>query len=345
VAVSMRNHSRRQRLFDRTRCLLGVQIIGTGSYVPDRVVTNEELQASLGFDPAWIVQRTGIRERRFAAPDQATSDMCTEAAQRAIDSAHIDVRDIDFLLIGTFTPDQTFPSTACMVQDRLRLDCGAIDVQAACAGFMYALVVGMSMVGSGQSQLCLVVGGDCNSRIINPQDSKTYPLFGDGAGAVLLAPGAPDQGLLAYRLGADGSGGPLLQRRACGSRLAPSAEAIEKGYHFLEMDGRAVFKWAVNILTDSSEEVLERAGLTVKELDLVIPHQANIRIINAATDVLGISRDMVFNNLDRYGNTSAGSIPIAMDEARSAGYLNRNDKVLLSGFGAGLTWGTAVLSV
>jgi len=341
----MRNHSRRQRLFDRTRSLLGVQIIGTGSYVPDRIITNEELQKTLGFDPAWIVQRTGIRERRFAAPDQATSDMCVEAAQRAIDSAHIDVRDIDFLVIGTFTPDQSFPSTASMVQDRLKLDCGALDVQAACAGFMYALVVGMSMVGSGQSQLCLVVGGDCNSRIINPQDSKTYPLFGDGAGAVLLAPGAPDQGLLAYRLGADGSGGPLLQRRACGSRLAPSAHAIEKGYHFLEMDGRAVFKWAVNILTDSSEEVLERARITVKDLDLVIPHQANIRIINAATDVLGIPRDMVFNNLDRYGNTSAGSIPIAMDEARSAGYLNRNDKVLLSGFGAGLTWGTAVLSV
>jgi 3-oxoacyl-[acyl-carrier-protein] synthase-3 len=324
---------------------LGIQIIGTGSYVPDRVITNEELQATMGFDPAWIIQRTGIRERRFAAPDQATSDLCFEAAQRAIDSAHVDTRDIDFLVLGTFTPDQSFPSTACMVQDRLKLDCGAVDVQAACAGFMYALVVGMSMVGSGQSQLCLVIGGDCNSRIINPKDSKTYPLFGDGAGAVLLAPGAPDQGLLAYRLGADGSGGPLLQRRACGSRLAPTADLLEKGYQYLEMDGRAVFKWAVNIVTDSSEEVLERAGLTAKDLDLVIPHQANIRIINAATDVLGFPRDKVFNNLDRYGNTSAGSVPIAMDEARSSGYLNRNDKVLLSGFGAGLTWGTAILSV
>jgi 3-oxoacyl-[acyl-carrier-protein] synthase-3 len=341
----MRNHSRRQRLFDRTRSLLGVQIIGTGSYVPDRIITNEELQTTLGFDPAWIVQRTGIRERRFAAPDQATSDLCVEAGQRAIDSAHIDIRDIDFLVVGTFTPDQSFPSTACMVQERLKLECGSVDVQAACAGFMYALVMGMSMVGSGQSQLCLVLGGDCNSRIINPKDSKTYPLFGDGAGAVVLAPGAPDQGLLAYRLGADGSGGPLLQRRACGSRMAPSVEAIEKGFHYLEMDGRAVFKWAVNILTDSTEEVLERARLTVKDLDLVIPHQANIRIINAATDVLGFSRDKVFNNLDRYGNTSAGSIPIAMDEARSAGHLNRADKVLISGFGAGLTWGTAVLSL
>ncbi len=324
---------------------MGVQIIGTGSYVPDRVVTNEELHATLGFDPDWIVQRTGIRERRFAAPEQATSDLCVEAVQRCIDSAHIDTRDIDFIVLGTFTPDQSFPSTACMVQDRLKLDCGAVDVQAACAGFMYALVLGMSLVGSGQSQLCLVIGGDCNSRIINPNDSKTYPLFGDGAGAVLLAPGAPDQGLLAYRLGADGSGGPLLQRQACGSRLVPTAENIDKGLHFLEMDGRAVFKWAVNILTDSTEEVLERAGLTVNDLDLVVPHQANIRIINAATDVLGFPRDKVFNNLERYGNTSGGSVPIAIDEARSAGHLNRKDKVLLSGFGAGLTWGTAILGV
>jgi 3-oxoacyl-[acyl-carrier-protein] synthase-3 len=220
-----------------------------------------------------------------------------------------------------------------------------VDVQAACSGFMYALVTGMSMVGAGQSQLCLVIGGDCNSRIINPKDLKTYPLFGDGAGAVLLAPGAPDQGLLAYRLGADGSGGPLLQRQAGGSRIPPTPEAIEKGLHYLEMDGRAVFKWAVNILTDSVEEVLARAGLTASDLDLVIPHQANIRIINAATDVLGFPRDKVFNNLERYGNTSGGSVPIAMDEARSAGHLNRKDKVLLSGFGAGLTWGTAILGV
>ena len=324
---------------------MGVQIIGTGSYVPERVITNEELLATHGIDPAWIIQRTGIRERRFAAPEQATSDLCVEAAQRCIDSAHVDTRDIDYVGVGTFTPDQSFPSTACKVQDRLKLDCGAVDVQAACSGFMYALVTGMSMVGAGQSQLCLVIGGDCNSRIINPKDLKTYPLFGDGAGAVLLAPGAPDQGLLAYRLGADGSGGPLLQRQACGSRIPPTAEAIEKGLHYLEMDGRAVFKWAVNILTDSVEEVLARAGLTASDLDLVIPHQANIRIINAATDVLGFPRDKVFNNLERYGNTSGGSVPIAMDEARSAGHLNRKDKVLLSGFGAGLTWGTAILGV
>ena len=320
-------------------------MIGTGSYVPDRVVTNDELQATHGFDPDWIVQRTGISERRFAAPDQATSDLCVEAARRCIDSAHIDTGDIDLLIVGTFTPDTSFPATACIVQDLLKLQCGAFDVQAACTGFMYALVTGMTYVGSGQSQLCLVIGGDCNSRIINPKDPKSFPLFGDGAGAVLLAPGAPDQGLISYRLGADGSGGPLLQRPACGSRIVPSVEVIEQGLHYLQMDGRAVFKWAVNIITESAEEVLDYARLTASDLDLVIPHQANIRIINAATDVLGFSREKVFNNLDRYGNTSAGSIPIGMDEARSAGHLNRGDKVLISGFGAGLTWGTAVLGM
>ena len=341
----MRKASRRIRLLDRTRSLCGVQVIGTGSYVPERVVTNEELYATYGMDPSWILQRTGIRERRMAAPDQATSDLCVEAAQRSIDSAHVDTRDIDMLVVGTFTPDMSFPSTACLMQDRLGLDCGAFDVQAACSGFIYALVTGMAYVGSGQSQLCLVVGGDCNTRIINPKDAKTYPLFGDGAGAVLLVPGAPDQGLLAYRLGSDGSGAGLLHRPACGSRMVATPEAIEKGLHYLHMDGRAVFKWAVNILTDSTAEVLERAGLTVEQIDLVVPHQANIRIINAATDVLGFAREKVFNNLERYGNTSAGSIPIALDEARSAGYLNRGDKILISGFGAGLTWGTAVLGV
>ena len=345
TAVRTRSRSRRIRLLDRTRSLCGVQIIGTGSYVPDRVVTNEELEREYGFDASWILQRTGIRERRFAPPELATSDLCMEAASQCIDSAHVDLSDIDMLIVGTFTPDNSFPSTACLVQDRLGLDCGAFDIQAACSGFIYALVNGMTFVGSGQSQLCLVIGGDCNSRIINPKDSKTFPLFGDGAGAVLVAPGASDQGLISYRLGSDGSGGALLQRPACGSRMVPTVERIEQGLHYLEMDGRAVFKWAVNIITDSCIEVLEHAGLKVDDLNLVISHQANIRIINAATDVLGFPRARVFNNLDRYGNTSAGSIPIAMDEARSAGHLNRGDKILLTGFGAGLTWGSVVLGM
>jgi 3-oxoacyl-[acyl-carrier-protein] synthase-3 len=345
LPATMPSAGHQNRKSSRVRTLTGVQIIGMGSYVPARVVTNEELQRTHGLDPAWIVQRTGIRERRYAAPHQATSDLCIEAAIRAIESSHVDPAEIDFLIVATFTPDMSTPASACIVQDRLGLNCGAMDLQAACSGFVYALVMGMAMVASGQSQLCLVIGGDCNSRVIDPNDPKTFPLFGDGAGAVLLAPGAMDQGFLAYRLGSDGSGGHLLFRPACGSRQVASIEALQRGDHYLKMDGRAVFRWAINIITDSAEEVLRYTGLTPADISLVIPHQANTRIINAAMDVVGFPREKVFQNLDRYGNTSSASIPIAMDEARAMGYLNRGDKVLITGFGAGLTWGTGILTI
>ncbi|MGL4461846.1 MAG: beta-ketoacyl-ACP synthase III [Planctomycetia bacterium] len=327
----------------RTHSLTGFSILGSGSYVPDPVVTNDDLARNLGFDSDWIIQRTGIRERRHAPPEMATSDLCYEAVLRCLDNAGATLDEVDMLVVGTFTPDMAFPSTACLLQNRLGLFCGAFDVQAACAGFMYALVVGAQFVRSGNARRCLVVGGDCNSRVINPGDIKSYPLFGDGAGAVLLGPGAEDQGLLSYQLGADGSGGDLLSRPAGGSRTPPSHAAIDADLHYLQMDGRAVFRWAVNMVTDSSTEVLEYAGLTADDVRLFVPHQANIRIINAVSDVLGFPRDRVFNNLDRYGNTSAGSVPLALDEARQAGRIDPGDLVLLSGFGAGLTWGTAVL--
>jgi 3-oxoacyl-[acyl-carrier-protein] synthase-3 len=187
-----------------------------------------------------------------------------------------------------------------------------------------------------------VIGGDCNSRVINPGDQKSYPLFGDGAGAVLLAPGDVDQGMVSYQLGADGSGGDLLNRPAGGSRMPPTAEALEQGLHYLTMDGRAVFKWAVRTLADSTQDVLDHAGFRVADIRWFIPHQANVRIIHAATDVLGFHRDTVFKNLDRYGNTSGGSIPIALDEALRDGLVRRGDLILLAGFGAGLTWGTTL---
>jgi 3-oxoacyl-[acyl-carrier-protein] synthase III len=336
--------SRHRGAIARTTKLTGFRILGTGSYVPEPVVTNRDLEERLGFDSQWIVQRSGIRERRHAPAHMATSDLCYEAVLHAIDDAKIDPHDIDTIVVGTFTPDMAFPSVACMLQNRLGLLCGSFDVQAACAGFMYALTVGATFVKAGNSKLCLVVGGDCNSRIVNPNDMKTYPLFGDGAGAVIIAAGGDDEGFLAYQLGSDGSGGDLLCRPACGSRMPPTHESLDADLHYLRMDGRAVFKWAVNTVTDSLTEVLRHAGLGVDDISLFIPHQANIRIINAVSDVLGFTRDRMHNNLDRYGNTSAGSIPIALDEAIAAGRVKRGDKILVTGFGAGLTWGSAVLA-
>ena len=329
-------------LSPQPRSLLGVRILGSGSYVPELVVTNQDLQETHGFDPEWIVNRTGIHERRFALPHQATSDLCTPAAIRCLKSAGREPADVDLLVVATFTPDMAFPATANLIQDRLKLNCPAFDVQAACAGFVFALVIAAQFVATGNSRCALVIGGDCNSRVINPGDQKSFPLFGDGAGAVVLAPGEKDQGLVAYQLGSDGSGGDLLSRPACGSRIPPSPAALEKGLHYLTMDGRAVFKWAVRILADSALAVLAHANCQVPAIRWFIPHQANVRIIHAASDVLGFHRDAVYKNLERFGNTSAGSIPLALDELYRDGAIQRGDLILTSGFGAGLNWGTAL---
>jgi 3-oxoacyl-[acyl-carrier-protein] synthase-3 len=322
---------------------MGVRILGTGSYVPEAVVTNDHLHQRFGFDSDWIVKRTGILERRHALPYQATSDLCHEASLRCLERSGVSASDIDLVVLATFTPDMSFPSTACLLQDRLKLSCAAIEMEAACAGFLYALVTAAAYVVSGASDLALVVGGDCNSRILNPSDIKTYPLFGDGAGAVLLARGNPDQGLLSYSLGADGAGGDMLSRPAGGSRMKLSPEVLCKGLHYMHMDGRAVFRWAVNILSDTIQDVLAASGLHADDIDLYIPHQANIRIINAAIDVLHIPRSKMYSNLDRYGNTSAGSVPLALDEAVMEGRVRPGGLLVLSGFGGGLAWGTAVL--
>jgi len=228
------------------------------------------------------------------------------------------------------------------VQDRLGLTCAAVDMQAACSGFMYALVTGAAYLRSGASDMVLIIGGDCNSRVANPKDVKSYPLLGDGAGAVLLTRGGPEQGLLSYSLGADGSGGNILNRPACGSRLPATPELLEQGKQYLYMDGRAVFTWAISMLSDTIQDVLRGSNLSTEDIDLYIPHQANIRIINAAIDVLKIPRERVFNNLHKYGNTGSASVPLALDEAVAAKRLERGQLAVLSGFGAGLTWGTAV---
>ncbi len=327
----------------RCRRLPGVRVIGTGSYVPDAVVSNDHLHARLGFDSDWIVKRTGILERRHALPHQATSDLCVEASHRCLAAAGVKPQDVDLIVLGTFTPDMSFPSTACIVQDRLRMNCPAIEVEAACAGFMYALITGASYIVSGASDMALIVGGDCNSRILNPDDIKTYPLFGDGAGAFLLTRGRPDQGILSYSMGSDGTGGDLLCRPSGGSRKPPEKHHIDEGLHYMYMDGRAVFRWAVDILCDTIQDVLKDTHFTSDDIDVYFPHQANIRIINASIDVLKIPRSKVFNNLEKYGNTSAGSIPLAVDEAIVEGRLKPGDLTILSGFGAGLAWGTALM--
>jgi 3-oxoacyl-[acyl-carrier-protein] synthase-3 len=322
---------------------MGIRIAGTGSYVPDSVIGNDHLHARLGFDSEWIVKRTGILERRHALPHQATSDLCVEAATRCFATSGIDPQDVDLLVLGTFTPDMSFPSTACLVQERLGIVGPAIEVEAACAGFMYALITAATYVVAGVSDMALVIGGDCNSRILNPDDIKTYPLFGDGAGAVLLTRGAPDQGILSYSMGSDGRGGNLLCRPSGGSRLPPKPEHLDEGKHFMFMDGRAVFRWAVDILCDTILDVLDHSQMAANDVDLYIPHQANIRIINASIDVLKIPRTKVYNNLERYGNTSAGSIPLALDEAIQEGRVHPNQLMIMSGFGAGLAWGTALI--
>jgi len=331
------------RRSQRIQSLLGVQILSTGSYVPDRIVTNQELEQEYGFDPGWIEQRTGIRERRHADPSEATSDLAVEAALRAIESSPYNKDQIDLLVVGTFTPDHMCPSTACLVQDRLGLDAPAMDLQAACSGFMYSLVTASQYVATGNSELALVIGADVNSRIVNPSDMRTAPLFGDGAGAVLIGRGAPHQGLISYQLGSDGSGGSLLDRPAGGTRQPATAEDLANGEHLLKMDGRSVFKWAVNAVSETIEMVLNNAGMSAQDVSLFVLHQANVRIINNAMQQLGIPEERVYKNLDRYGNTSAGSIPLVLDEARREGKISEGDTVLMCGFGAGLSWGTALV--
>lgn len=322
--------------------LMGVQVVGIGSNVPENVVRNEDL-AALGYDAEWIVQRTGILERRHAGPDEATSDLAVEAARRCIEDAKIDPADIDLLLLGTITGDMLLPATANLVQDRLDLCAPAMDIQAACASFIFAMITGAQFVASGCSKLVLVIGADCNSRMIDPADVHTFPLFGDAAGAVLLAAGTQSQGLLSYAAGSDGSGSDLLSRPMGGSRLPFSNAVPGENRHLLQMNGRPVFKWAIRILRESISDTLRAAKLTLDDVDLIIFHQANIRIINSSVKDLGIDPSKVFNNLERYGNTSSASIPLALDEAYREGRIHRGSLILFSGFGSGLAWGTVLM--
>ena len=329
----------------RTCSLMGVQVIGSGSCVPDNIVTNQQMAEQCpGCDPDWIVQRTGIRERRFVSPGQATSDLSVMAAQRAMANAGVFAQDIDLLIIATFTPDFHCPSAACLVQDRLGIDAPSFDLNAACAGYMYAVSTAGQYVSTGNAKLALVIGADCNSRIVDPKDRGVAPLFGDGAGAVVMAPGTLQQGLRSYQLGSDGGGCLMLGRSAGGTKNPMTSESLANGDHYLRMDGKSVFKWAVRTVTQSIDVVLKSAGMTVDDIPLFILHQANQRILDSVAEKLAIPKERMYCNVQKYGNTSAASIPLALDEALSEGLINRGDTIMLSGFGAGLTWGTSLFA-
>jgi 3-oxoacyl-[acyl-carrier-protein] synthase-3 len=325
---------------------VGFRVAGIGSHVPPQVVTNADL-VRLGCDPEWIVARSGIRERRHAAADVATSDLATAAGRAALAAAGRAAAEVDLLVLGTFTPDMCIPSTACVVQEALGLDAPAMDVTAACAGFAYALVTAAHFVAAGTSRLPLVVGADTNSRVVDPEDIKTWPLFGDGAGAVLLeavesSPAGAERGLLAFALGSDGRGAGLLACPMSGSRQTVTAAGLERREQFMRMDGRAVFKWAIRIAEDNIRAVLERSGVSIEHVDLFVLHQANARIIEGIRGALELPESKVFMNLDRYGNTSSGSIPLALDEAWKTGRVGPESTIVICGFGGGLAWGTAV---
>lgn len=331
-----------KRAKPRFHTLTGVQILGLGAYAPANIVRNEDLEAH-GYDADWILQRTGICERRHAPAEEVTSDLAHHAARQCLQQAETDIDDVDLILVGTCTPDRPMPSTACILQQKLGATAPAMDLNAACSGFVYALATGAQFIKSGHSRRVLVIGADLMSRIVNPADKKTYPLFGDGAGAVLLGAGGDDQGLLSYMLGADGSGAELLCIRAGGTEEPMSTAAIEANRQFIYMDGKPVFKWAVRAVSEILRETLEHAGQTTDDLNALVLHQANVRIIDAVVSDLGIDPAKVVVNVNRFGNTSAGSIPLALADADAQGRIHRGDLVLMCGFGAGLTWGAALV--
>ena len=314
-----------------------VTITGLGAYAPERVITNDELAQMVDTSDEWIIERTGIRERRIAAETQALSDLSMPAIRQALEQAGSDGTDVDLLIVATVTPDMMFPSTSAILADQLGAkDAAAYDLSAGCTGFMYALAQAYGMVASGLSKRALVVGGDVLSRILDWTDRSTVVLFGDGAGAVVLEPSG-EAGFLAFELGADGGGGEHLWLPGSGSRKFEDPDRLVK------MNGREVFKFATRVLVSSAEAVLERCGAAVEDVDVYVPHQANVRIIDHAARKLGVPEEKVVVNVDRYGNTSSGSIPLALADGVADGRIKPGALVLMTGMGAGLTWGSALM--
>jgi 3-oxoacyl-[acyl-carrier-protein] synthase-3 len=315
-----------------------VTITGLGCHVPEKVMTNDDLARLVDTNDEWIVTRTGIRERHIAAEDEALTDVALPAAREALDKAGLAAADVDLLIVATVTPDMAFPASAALIADQLGAhDAAAYDLSAGCTGFMYAVAQAYGMVAAGLVENALVVGADVLSKILDWDDRSTVVLFGDGAGAVVLRRSSNGGGFLGFELGAEGAGGVHLWLPGSGSRR------FEEPERFVKMNGREVFKFATRVLVSSAEKVLDECGKTVEDVDLYVPHQANVRIIDHATKKLGIPEEKVVINVDRYGNTSSGSIPLALADAAADGRLKPGALVLMTGMGAGLTWGSALI--
>ncbi|MBA2460224.1 MAG: ketoacyl-ACP synthase III [Actinobacteria bacterium] len=314
-----------------------IGITGLGVHVPERVLTNAEISTMVDTTDEWIVERTGIRERRFAAPEEALTDIALPAARAALERAGVDAREIDLIIVATVTPDMLFPTSSAILADQLGMpDAAAYDLLAGCTGFMYAIAQAYGMLASGLALRALVVGGDVLSKILDLEDRSTLVLFGDGAGAVVMEP-VTRGGFLGFELGADGGGGESLWLPGSGSRH------FDDPGKFVKMNGREVFKFATRVMVSSAKKILAQCGKTVEEVDVYVPHQANKRIIDYAAGKLGIPEEKVVVNVDRYGNTSSGSIPLALGDARADGRLREGELVLMTGMGAGLTWGSALI--
>lgn len=321
-----------------------VSMTGVGSYVPPKILTNADLERLVETSDEWITSRTGIRERRLAGPDEATSDLACEAARRALSSANLTAQDLDLIIVATITPDMQFPSTACLVQQKLGAHrAAAFDIQAACSGYVYALDVASHFISSHTYDTVLIIGAEKMSAFIDWTDRNTCVLFGDGAGAAILQHRPHSHGLITTCLGANGDDATLLELPAGGSARPASGETVSQGLHYLRMDGKETFRKAVAAMVAAGQEALARSHLTIGDIRCIIPHQANHRIMSAVAERLGARPDQVFTNVERYGNTSAASVGIGLDEAVREGRIRPGDYVLLVVFGAGLTWGSALI--
>jgi len=321
-----------------------VSVIATGSYVPSRVLTNADLAKIVETTDEWITTRTGIRERRIASPGEVTSDLAVKAAQRAMQKADVAPEDIDLIIVATITPDMPFPSTACFVQEKLKASKAfCFDIQAACSGFIYAVEIARQFIGSGTVNTALVIGGEKLSCITDWQDRSTCVLFGDGAGAAVLKSRPGSRGIFASALSSDGKLTHLLNMPGGGSIHPATQQTVKERLHYLKMAGKEVFKYAVNAMVDAAGNVLKKASMTIEDVNLIIPHQANMRIIQAIGERLDVPANKYYVNLDRYGNMSAASVPVALDEAVHNGLIKRHDVVMLLAFGGGFTWGATLM--